>query len=112
MPQTVIEHVSGAAPLSIEHLAARVVWWQPAAATLADTRYFLNHIMAGGSTAEVGLALRHFGRDAFRLALADPLPGIYSTQAWAFWHAILHHQSPPPPLPVRDLGDGAVGRFS
>ena len=85
------------------HLAAiarRVCWWEPVAATLANTPLFLCRVMALGTWEDICIALGHYGRDAFREALQNAPPGLFDPRSWHYWHHRLK-LLPVPSLPQR-----------
>lgn len=83
-------------------LAARYVWWLPAAETLARPHLLLCQLMQLGTAEDVGVARTLLGDDAFRAALRSAPPGVLDAKSWNFWHLVLLGQ-PPPPLPSRPL---------
>lgn len=83
-------------------LAARYVWWLPAAETLARPSLLLCQVMQLGTAEDVRAARNLLGDDAFRAALRSAPPGILDAKSWNFWHLVLLGQPPPPP-PSRPL---------
>jgi hypothetical protein len=83
-------------------VAGRVCWWEPAAATLANTPLFLCRVMALGTWDDVCLALDHYGKAAFREALRSAPPGLLDPPSWHYWHHRLQ-LLPVPPAPRRSL---------
>jgi hypothetical protein len=98
--------------LSIEglnKLAARYVWWIAPEDVLAQPpRRLLLQIMRYGTLDDAWAALEHFGRDAFREALASAPAGALDPRSWNFWHLYLglaKVQDDVPPMPVRRVED-------
>lgn len=83
-------------------LAARYVWWLPAAEALARPHLLLCQLMQLGTAEDVRAARNLLGDDAFRAALRSAPPGILDAKSWNFWHLVLLGQPPPPP-PSRPL---------
>jgi len=81
-------------------IARRVCWWEPAAATLANTPLFLCRIMALGTWDDICTALRYYDRDAFSEALRNAPPGLFDLRSWHYWHHRLN-LLPVPSLPRR-----------
>lgn len=81
-------------------VAKRMVWFKPAAATLADDILFLNYLMIYGTVEDLAVARQSYDDDDFRAALRNALPGIFDERSWAYWHARLD-MGPAPPRPVR-----------
>ena len=67
-------------------IARRVCWWEPAEVTLCDTPLFLCRVMVLGSWEGAGLAIDHYGREAFREALKAAPPGLFDNRSWHYWH--------------------------
>ncbi len=91
---------------SIEDVAARLVWWKPAAEALEDRQRFLAQVMTYGTVEDVVAARDRFGEDAFRQVLADPPAGVFDARSWAYWHVVFG-MDPPPELPRRGFGQAA-----
>ncbi|MFN0246944.1 MAG: hypothetical protein ACKV2T_08540 [Kofleriaceae bacterium] len=87
---------------SLEELARRYVWWQPADVTLARRSHFLCQVMQLGTYDDVRTVRELVGDDALRDALTNAAPGILDARSWNFWHLVLFRK-PPPPLPERTL---------
>jgi hypothetical protein len=88
--------------LTLEAVAARVVWWKPAAEALADRRHFLARVMAAGTFDEVRCVRGHFPPEAFRAVLEDPPSGVFDARSWAYWNLVFDRDAPE--LPRRRLG--------
>jgi len=87
--------------LTLEAVAARVVWWKPPAETLADQRYFLAHVMTSGTFNEVVFVRAHFPPETFRAVLEDPPVGVFDPRSWAYWNLMFDREAPE--LPRRRL---------
>lgn len=72
----------------LERLAARLVWWQPAAATLQDRGRLLAQVMVYGTPEDLAVARRHYPESAFRAVLVQPPPGVFDPRSWAYWHVV------------------------
>jgi hypothetical protein len=81
----------------LESLAARLVWWQPAAATVHDRERLLAHVMVYGTPEDLAVARRHFPESAFRAVLAEPPPGVFDPRSWAYWHVVFGLEPPGEP---------------
>jgi hypothetical protein len=86
----------------LESLAGRLVWWQPAAATLLDLESLLARVMVYGTPEDLAVARRHFPSSAFGAVLAQPPPGLFDPRSWAYWHVVLGLEPPGDP-PARAL---------
>ncbi len=53
-----------------------------------------------GTEADVVVARKLLGDEAFRVALREAPPGILDARSWNFWHPFLFH-TPPRPRPER-----------
>ena len=82
-----------------ERLAARYVWWQPVAETLAERRKLLFAIMRLGTATDYVVARDIFGEEAFEEALRTAGPGDLDERSWTFWHR--HFGREPRPCPKR-----------
>jgi hypothetical protein len=87
---------------TLEAIAARVCWWQPAGVTLKDTPLFLCRVMTFGTWEDACFCLDRFGRDAFRNALRSAPPGLLDPRSWHYWHHRLGVLPVPAP-PVRAI---------
>ena len=87
--------------LTLEAVAARVVWWKPPAEALADRCHFLARVMTVGTFDEVRCVQGHFPPEAFRAVLDDPPAGVFDSRSWAYWNLVLDREAPG--LPRRRL---------
>jgi hypothetical protein len=87
--------------LTLEAVAARVVWWKPPPEALADQRHFLARVMAAGTFDEVRRVRGHFPPEAFRAVLDDPPAGVFDARSWAYWNLMFDREAPE--LPRRRL---------
>jgi hypothetical protein len=85
----------------LREIAARYVWWQPPAVTLARPRHFLCQVMALGMAEDVRTVRRVMGDPALLDALEHAPPGVMDPKSWNFWHLFFGRR--PPPLPERPL---------
>jgi hypothetical protein len=81
-------------------IARRVCWWEPVGATLENTPLFLCRIMALGTWEDISIALDHYAKHAFRVALQNAPPGLFDPRSWHYWHHRLQ-LLPVPSLPQR-----------
>ncbi len=72
--------------VSIEKVAARVVWWKKPEETMKYPEHLIAHAMAHGTLEDLQLLEKTFGIDAFKAVLKKPLPGIFDERSWVFWH--------------------------
>jgi hypothetical protein len=84
-------------PSTPEELAARYVWWQPAAETLERPIVLLWQILKIGTAEDYVLARRIWGEAALKAALENALPGALDERSWAFWRRYFRLPSRPPP---------------
>jgi hypothetical protein len=87
---------------TLQAIATRVCWWQPAGETLSHPPLFLCRVMTLGTWEDATFCLGHFGEDAFRRALASAPPGLLDVRSWHYWHHRLGIL-PVPPLPRRAI---------
>lgn len=85
----------------LRELAARYVWWQPPAVTLARPHHLLCQVMTLGTAEDVRAVRRAMGDRALLDALEHAPPGVMDPKSWNYWH--LFFGRPPPPLPERPL---------
>jgi hypothetical protein len=81
-------------------VAPRVIWFEPAAAALADPVRFLAYVMAYGTVEEIKVVRRYVSLDDFREALDHAPPGIIDERSWAYWNTKFGRY-PVPPMPQR-----------
>jgi hypothetical protein len=84
-----------------ERLAARYVWWQEPAATLAEPTKLLLQILRLGRDEDYVYARDLWGEDRFRRALLEAPPGALDGRSCNFWH--LHYQLAQRPPPRRSF---------
>ncbi|MHB8460882.1 MAG: helix-turn-helix domain-containing protein [Candidatus Limnocylindrales bacterium] len=87
----------------LEDMARRLIWWQPARATLKEPARLIAQVMAVGSWEDMEFVESIFGEAAFRDVLGKASPGVFGPRAWAYWHARLGYKRTPP-LPKRAVG--------
>jgi hypothetical protein len=83
-------------------VAPRVIWFEQAAAALADPVRFLAYVMAYGTIEEIKVVRRYVSPDDFREALDHEPPGIIDERSWAYWNTKFGRY-PVPPMPRRTL---------
>jgi hypothetical protein len=81
-------------------MARRLVWWEPAALTLARPERLILAAMAIGLDEDIEQIRSLFGTEAMRQVLADSPPGVFSPRQWTYWHAVFGYRRIPP-LPAR-----------
>jgi hypothetical protein len=86
-------------------LARRCVWYKPPADTLRNPVHLAAHAMAHGTRDDVAVLRRHVGDEGLIEALRNAPPGVMDARSWWYWHLVLLDESPPPPMPVRQLPD-------
>ena len=79
--------------VTLEAVAARVVWWKPTAEALADRRHFLARVMTAGTFDEVRCVQAHFPLEAFRAVLDDPPAGVFDPRSWAYWNLVFERDA-------------------
>lgn len=85
-------------------LAKRSVWYKDPVQALRQPMHLAAHVMAHGTPEDVQVLERHIGRDGMAETLRAAPPGILDERSWWYWHLILFHRSPPPPMPIRTFG--------
>jgi len=87
---------------SLGAIARRVIWWQSAEETLADTLRFVAQVMTIGSREEVEIVRQYYGEPIFEEVLKNPPVGVFDPKSWSYWHLVLGYKITPP-LPVRSF---------
>jgi hypothetical protein len=87
---------------ALQHIAQRLLWWQPPAVSLKQPKRFIAQVMALGTWKDVRTAWRVFGEEAFQEALRQAPPGVFDPRSWTYWHHVFRWL-PVPPLPKREL---------
>ena len=92
-------------PLNDEtsRIAARVIWFEPAAEALADPVRFMAYAMTYARHEDMRVLRRYVSDDDFREALDRAPPGIIDPRSWAYWNNKFG-RFPAPPLPMRRFG--------
>lgn len=85
-------------------VAPRIIWFEPAAAALANPVRFLAYLMAYGTVEEIKVVRRYMSLNDFREALVHAPPGIMDKRSWAYWNIKLGRY-PVPPMPRRSFPD-------
>jgi len=83
----------------LKGMAERLIWWQPAEASLSQPRRLLGQVMTRGDWPEVVAFKNAFGWEAFRDALVNTEPGLFDIKSWVMWHN--YFGLPTPELPKR-----------
>lgn len=86
-------------PLTLEEVAARVIWWKTPADALQHPEHLIAHAMAHGLLEDILILQKKFGLGAFQEILNNPPAGIFDQKSWVFWH--LRFKQPLTPLPTR-----------
>jgi hypothetical protein len=86
--------------LSLEQVAARLVWWQTPSQALGDPLRFVAQVMALGTDRDVRVVESRFGPGVFDAVLDRPPPGLFSPRRWNYWH-VRQRRTPVPALPRR-----------
>jgi hypothetical protein len=84
-------------------LAARLIWFEPAADAPADPVRFAAYAFARATHEDMKTLRRYLTDDDLREALLKAPPGIIDPRSWCYWHVRLGRY-PAPPLPVRRFG--------
>jgi len=85
----------------LKQFAAKLIWWEPAEASLANPRRLLGQVMARGDWPETVAFKKAFGWEAFRDALVNAEPGVFDPKCWNMWHHFF--RLPVPELPKREF---------
>jgi hypothetical protein len=93
-------------PLNDEtrELSHSLIWFEPPEKALAYTERFVAYAVAHATLNQMAVLRRYLSDDEFRIALDNAPPGIIDPRSWSYGHAIMGCH-PPPPLPVRRIGD-------
>ena len=89
--------------LETEHVARRIIWFEPPDKALADPVRFMAYAMSHATHADMKIIRQYVSDEDFREALDRAPPGIIDPRSWAYWNSKLG-RFPPPPLPKRRLG--------
>ena len=73
-------------PEELLRVANKVVWYDRPEETLGDLKTFLTHLMVYGSPADVAVAEGYVPQDEFRRVLEDAPAGVFTPEAWKWWH--------------------------
>ena len=85
-------------------LAARIVWFEPAAAALADAIRFVAYAFARATHEDMKILRRYVDDEGLKESLDRAPPGIIDARSWTYWNAMLGRY-PAPPLPMRRFGE-------
>ncbi len=77
------------APLTLDDVARRLVWWKPPAEALADSERFLAQVMTFGTIDDLSVVRQRFTDDDLRAVLFHAPPGVFDPRSWAYWHLAL-----------------------
>jgi len=94
-------------PEELLRVVKKVVWYDRPEEALADLPAFLSQVMVYGSPADVTVVERYVPAVEFRKVLENPPAGVFTKDAWHFWHK--RFAMPVPPLPRRRFPDGSMG---
>lgn len=86
---------------TLQELAARLIWWQAPAVSLANPSRFLAQVMTLGTWREVRQVRDIMGWTPFREVLRDAPPGVFDMPSWQYWHGFFGLAAPE--LPRRSL---------
>ena len=87
---------------ALRRMTERLIWWQPAAASLRSPERLIAQVMAIGSDTDIATIERLYGEEVMRVVLSQAAPGVFSAPRWRHWHLRFGHRRVPP-LPSRIL---------
>lgn len=87
----------------LEPLAARWIWWQPAAQSLRQPEQVIAQVMDIGTYEAVMRLRQELGDRRLAGVLQQAQAGWFSPRSWTYWHRKLGitPSGPVPPLPQR-----------
>ncbi len=88
---------------SLQDVAHHVNWYTDPQRLLSNETLFLCQVMARGSVDDLIVAQRYYTPEAFRRAILNAPPGLFSKRAWAYWTWMLLDASNHP-MPERFPG--------
>lgn len=74
---------------TLSEIAQRLLWWKDEKAFFQDDPRFIAQIMVLGDLDDTRAMLKAYTRERLRQVLDDPSPGVFTPQAWTFWHLYL-----------------------
>jgi len=83
-------------------VAERLVWFEPAAESLADPIRFMAYAFARATHEDMKVLRAFVSDDDLREALDNAPPGIIDPRSWSYWNVIVGRY-PTPPMPTRTL---------
>ncbi len=83
-------------------VASRVCWFKAPAEVLADSIFFLGHVMTYGTIEDILTVKRHYTDQEFVDALENAPSGVFDPRSWSYWH-VVYGKLPVPPLPERGI---------
>ena len=89
-----------AAAKTVNDLAERLIWWQPAQQTLRNPERLVAQAMAVGASGDAERVEALVGTEAMRRVLAAAPAGIFDRRRWDYWHLRFGYARTPP-LPTR-----------
>lgn len=82
-------------------VARRLMWWKTEDELLQDESRIIAQIMVLGGLEDTRVMLRVYPDEKLKAVLDDPPPGVFTPQAWNFWHLYLGKELRP--LPERNF---------
>ena len=84
---------------TLPEVAQRLLWWKNQKAVFQDEHRLIAQIMVLGDLEDTRAMLKAYPPEKLRQVLDDPPPGVFTPQAWTFWHLYLGKELKP--LPAR-----------
>lgn len=74
---------------TLEDVAKRLIWWLPPDEAIKNENRLIAQIMTFGDIDDTQVLLDRFSKQKLKTVLADPPIGVFSPQAWSYWHIVL-----------------------
>ncbi|MCF8104541.1 MAG: hypothetical protein K9K64_03570 [Desulfohalobiaceae bacterium] len=82
---------------TLSEVAKRLMWWKNVEEVFQDESRLIAQIMVFGDLEDTMAMLRQYTRKKLKQVLDDPPPGVFTPQAWTFWHLYLGENFRPLP---------------
>lgn len=86
---------------TVSEVARRLLWWKTEEQWFQDEPRLIAQIMVLGDLEDTRALLSVYPAEQLKAVLDDPPPGVFTPQAWNFWHLYLGKELSP--LPKRSF---------